>query len=183
MDPKSEEGIFLGYSTTNRAYRVFNLRAKVMMESVNVVVDDIPEKRAIVNEEEDDHPIKINEAPENVTSGPDVVTSGPTLGSNSNTDADDTEVSTPNKGPSIRIQKIHPQDNIIGSPTKGVITRSRKLISNACFISKVEPKNVKEALKDEYWINATQEELGQFKRNEVWNLVPRPEGIKVIGTE
>jgi hypothetical protein len=28
-----------------------------------------------------------------------------------------------------------------------------------------------------------QEELGQFKRNEVWNLVPRPEGINVIGTK
>src|ERR1044072_1473456 len=27
------------------------------------------------------------------------------------------------------------------------------------------------------------EELNQFKRNEVWNLVPRPEGINVIGTK
>ena len=42
MDPKSEEGMFLGYSTTSRAYRVFNTRTKIMMESVNVVVDDIP---------------------------------------------------------------------------------------------------------------------------------------------
>jgi hypothetical protein len=28
-----------------------------------------------------------------------------------------------------------------------------------------------------------QEELGQFKRNEVWELVPRPEGVNVIGTK
>lgn len=41
------------------------------------------------------------------------------------------------------------------------------------FISKSEPKNVKEALKDEYWINSIQEELGQFKRNKGWELVPR----------
>ena len=40
MDPKSDEGIFLGYSTNNIAYRVFNSRTKVMMEYINVVVDD-----------------------------------------------------------------------------------------------------------------------------------------------
>ena len=40
MDPKSDEGIFLGYSTNSRAYRVFNSRTKVMMESINVTIDD-----------------------------------------------------------------------------------------------------------------------------------------------
>lgn len=42
---------------------------------------------------------------------------------------------------------------------------------------------MKEALTDEFWINAMQEELEQFKRNEVWELVPRPEGTNVIGTK
>ena len=28
-----------------------------------------------------------------------------------------------------------------------------------------------------------QEELQQFERNDVWTLVPRPEGINVIGTK
>jgi hypothetical protein len=28
-----------------------------------------------------------------------------------------------------------------------------------------------------------QEELNQFKRSEVWDLVPRPEGVNVIGTK
>ena len=28
-----------------------------------------------------------------------------------------------------------------------------------------------------------QEELGQFKRKEVWDLVPRSEGVNVIGTK
>jgi hypothetical protein len=40
MDPKSDEGIFLGYSMNNRAYRVFNTRTKTMMESINVIIDD-----------------------------------------------------------------------------------------------------------------------------------------------
>ncbi|PNY15185.1 putative LRR receptor-like protein kinase, partial [Trifolium pratense] len=42
LDPKSEEGIFLGYSTNSRAYRVYNPITKVIMESVNVVIDDSP---------------------------------------------------------------------------------------------------------------------------------------------
>ncbi|WJX38809.1 hypothetical protein P8452_26432 [Trifolium repens] len=46
-----------------------------------------------------------------------------------------------------------------------------------------EPKNVKEALTDEFWIEAMQEELNQFKRSEVWDLVPRPSNMNVIGTK
>ena len=35
------KGIFLGYSLNSRAYRIFNLRTKTIMESVNVVIDDL----------------------------------------------------------------------------------------------------------------------------------------------
>ncbi|XP_045799072.1 uncharacterized protein LOC123893185 [Trifolium pratense] len=42
FDLCASEGIFLGYSTNNRAYRVYNSRTKVTMESINVVVDDAP---------------------------------------------------------------------------------------------------------------------------------------------
>jgi len=34
MDPKSDEGIFLGYSTNNRAYRVFNSKTEIVIESI-----------------------------------------------------------------------------------------------------------------------------------------------------
>ena len=40
FDAKSNEGIFLGYSTNNRAYRVYNKCTKTVMESINVVIDD-----------------------------------------------------------------------------------------------------------------------------------------------
>ena len=57
------------------------------------------------------------------------------------------------------------------------------MISNSCFVSKLEPKNVKEALTDEFWIDAMQEELNQFNRSEVWDLVPRPKGMNVTRTK
>jgi hypothetical protein len=40
LDPKSDEGIFLGYFTNSRAYRVYNTRTETVMESINVVIDD-----------------------------------------------------------------------------------------------------------------------------------------------
>jgi hypothetical protein len=41
LDPKSDKGFFLGYATNSRAYRVFNCRTQTMMESINVIVDDL----------------------------------------------------------------------------------------------------------------------------------------------
>ena len=40
FDAKSDKGIFLGYSTSSRAYRVYNLKPKIVMESTNVVIND-----------------------------------------------------------------------------------------------------------------------------------------------
>ncbi|GAA0155190.1 transmembrane signal receptor [Lithospermum erythrorhizon] len=57
------------------------------------------------------------------------------------------------------------------------------LLGQTCFISKDEPKDVKATLLDEHWINAMQEELVQFEKNEVWELVPRPDDHNVIGTK
>ena len=39
MDPKSDKGIFQGYSTNNKVYSVFNTQTQVTMESINGVVD------------------------------------------------------------------------------------------------------------------------------------------------
>jgi hypothetical protein len=41
FDAKSDEGIFIGYALNSRAYRVFNLKTRSVMESSNVVIDDI----------------------------------------------------------------------------------------------------------------------------------------------
>ncbi|GJX86014.1 putative ribonuclease H-like domain-containing protein [Tanacetum coccineum] len=53
----------------------------------------------------------------------------------------------------------------------------------ACFLSQEEPKKVVQALKDPSWIEAMQEELLQFKSQEVWTLVELPNGKRAIGTK
>nr|GFC37432.1 hypothetical protein [Tanacetum cinerariifolium] len=44
----------------------------------------------------------------------------------------------------------------------------------ALTVSRTEPKNIKEAMTDSAWIESTQEELHQFDRLDVWELVDRP---------
>ena len=40
FEAKADEGIFVGYPLTTRAYRVFNLRTRYIVESINVSFDD-----------------------------------------------------------------------------------------------------------------------------------------------
>nr|GEX97368.1 retrovirus-related Pol polyprotein from transposon TNT 1-94 [Tanacetum cinerariifolium] len=44
----------------------------------------------------------------------------------------------------------------------------------------VEPKTYKDALTQSCWIEAMQEELNEFERLEVWEIVPRPDKVMVI---
>ncbi|GJX75275.1 hypothetical protein Tco_0313870 [Tanacetum coccineum] len=48
------------------------------------------------------------------------------------------------------------------------------------FLTSVEPKNYKDALTQACWIEAMQEELHEFERLEVWELVPPPDKVFVI---
>ena len=43
FDSRSNEGIFLGYSSTSKAYRVYNKRTKKVTETVNIVIDESSE--------------------------------------------------------------------------------------------------------------------------------------------
>jgi hypothetical protein len=67
------------------------------------------------------------------------------------------------------VQRDHLMNNILGDIKKGVTTRSR--ITNLCehcsFVSYFEPFKVGDALRDSDWVVAMQEELNNFKRNEV----------------
>ncbi|GJV59355.1 putative ribonuclease H-like domain-containing protein [Tanacetum coccineum] len=110
--------------------------------------------------------------------------------------------------PTLRIHSIHPKSQILGDPKSAVQTRSKvqnksgahALLSHtqkqqrnnhkdqqhclfACFLSQEEPKKIAEALQDDSWVQAMQEELLQFKLQQVWVLVDLPHGMKVIGTK
>ncbi|GJR07210.1 retrovirus-related pol polyprotein from transposon TNT 1-94 [Tanacetum coccineum] len=84
-----------------------------------------------------------------------------------------------------RWTKDHPLEQVRGNPSKPVQTR-RQLATDpemcmfALTVSTAEPKNIKEAMADSAWIEAMQEELHQFDRLQVWELVDKPFGKTVI---
>ncbi|GJY81718.1 retrovirus-related pol polyprotein from transposon TNT 1-94 [Tanacetum coccineum] len=59
----------------------------------------------------------------------------------------------------------------------------RAILGKTTYELLKEPKNVNEALADESWIVAMQEELNQFTANDVWELVPQPRNMIIIGTK
>jgi len=71
------------------------------------------------------------------------------------------------------IQRDHPVDNILGSLRKGVTTRSylANFYQYYSFVSSLEPLKVEQALGDQDWVMAMQDELNNFRRNQVWTLV------------
>jgi hypothetical protein len=50
-------------------------------------------------------------------------------------------------------------------------------------VSSIESKKIDEALKDVDWVNAIHEELNNFKRNQICELVERPKDHNVIETK
>ena len=101
-----------------------------------------------------------------------------------NNESNETNCETIQPNKRIRLLKDHPVENILGNIESVVRTRNQlNNMSNVAFISTIEPKNPKEASSDDSWILAMQEELNQFTRNDVWELVPRPEDKTIIGTK
>ncbi|GJU97652.1 putative ribonuclease H-like domain-containing protein [Tanacetum coccineum] len=134
------------------------------------------------------------EKPENST--PDVNTVRPSINIAS------TNFNTVPSTPYTRINKDYSLGNVIGDVQSGVKTRrmidEQGFISDvnkekthedlqncliACFLSQVEPKKVIQALTDPSWIETMQDELLQFKLQQVWTLVGLPYGKRAIGTK
>ncbi|KAJ0936201.1 putative RNA-directed DNA polymerase [Helianthus annuus] len=103
--------------------------------------------------------------------------------------------------PETRIHDTHSRQNIIGDVQSGVQTRNQlrnnQIVglysairesgeqndwSFAYYVCQVKPKSWKEAMKDDSWVEAMQEELQQFQKLGMWKLVDRPPNYKKIGT-
>ncbi|GJY03658.1 putative ribonuclease H-like domain-containing protein [Tanacetum coccineum] len=105
--------------------------------------------------------------------------------------------------PNTRIHKDHPIKNVIGDVKSSVQTRrttnptseqgflsavyeekshdTMNTCLYACFLTQIEPTSIAKALSDSSWVEAMQEELLQFKLQQVWILVDLPKGKKAIG--
>ncbi|GJV69233.1 retrovirus-related pol polyprotein from transposon TNT 1-94 [Tanacetum coccineum] len=168
FDPKSYEGVFLGYSQNSKAYIILNKHTKKIEESLNVTFDETPppsKTSPLVDDDLDEEAIRETEKKnlENVV---------------------EDETLEIDEIVNIKESRNHPLENVIGNLNQRTLRSQAQNQSNFfCFISTIEPKNVNEALGDESWIVAMQEELNQFVANDVWELVPQPRNMTIIGTK
>ncbi|KAK8930958.1 hypothetical protein KSP39_PZI016350 [Platanthera zijinensis] len=197
---KCFEGIFMGYSSRSRAYRVFNKKTLVVEESINVVFDEgsllncktsslLPEDVGdrLEGLQLDEH---VKDAPPTYVKVSTATPIGDVENQNGANPLEEGDAQEVVEAPDARLLQLrhvrdHPRDQIIGDPRDGVRTRRGTIneILHLSFLSQVEPKKFDEANKDAAWILSMQDELHQFERCNVWTLVPRPQKQNVIGTK
>ncbi|XP_075104577.1 uncharacterized protein LOC142178612 [Nicotiana tabacum] len=193
FDAKSDEGIFLGYSSQRKAYKIYNKRTQYVEESVHVIFNEtLPSGEKSNKDDHDSEPLLVLGDITDMENGKanmmsqmketieyNATSSSPTQeepGTHiTTTEAEervaDTVQSTPQAAergiqgnhsglPSSSINEIqvpnwkhkssHPLDNIITPLDSGVQTRSkaRNSLAFSTFLSQIEPKNIKEVLKD-----------------------------------
>ena len=172
---------------------MYNKHTKMVMESINVVIDDSISEKDI--DDDGEGPIlKKDKGDDNMSQGDDAKKESPekestppisrretrsTQGSSS--PLTPSEVQPPisrhgepstSKKLSSRVTLNHPTNNIIGDLDEGLHLRkglgySVNHVMYICYHAQSEPKKVEEALKDENWVESMHQELHQFVRNNV----------------
>ncbi|KAJ9557496.1 hypothetical protein OSB04_012110 [Centaurea solstitialis] len=182
FDSKSDDGIFLGYSSISKIYRW----ADSFFQIPDIPIAD-PSPQDLPDGFEEDPPIpptKIHTPPLiNATPITQISPTEPDQPTNSE-DFSQTTVSEPTptnllpdpsvneastsgqvyQPPALRWTKDHPIDQVLGNPSSGIKTRRQS--GNVCL-----------------YVSAMQEELAEFIRNNVWLLVPRPRKRTIIGSK
>nr|GFA17655.1 hypothetical protein [Tanacetum cinerariifolium] len=171
LGAKGDIGFFIGYSANSVAYRVYNWRTRKIIETMNVTFDELSE-------------LELTYAPSTIT---------PQRPSERDLDIlfeplhneylGGRPAEAPRAIPAAPVD--HPLEQVIGEPSRLVLTRNQlKTDGDMCIyaltVSIMKPKTVKEALIDPAWIKSMQQELHQFIRLDVWELVPLPNGIKPL---
>nr|GFB82364.1 Gag-Pol polyprotein [Tanacetum cinerariifolium] len=217
MKEKGDECIFVGYSTQSRAYRVFNKRTRVIMESIHVNFDELPQMASDQNSSDlapECQTVALNhdglsptiQRQEKVTQADRTVTTSneldllfslmfdELLNGSSKVVSKSSAVSAAD-APNLRQQYTTPLNNhTTPTPTCQILTIAPTVISfeninqaemyaendqvaNDEFINIF---STLEAMADSMWIESMQEELHQFDRLDVWELVDRPLCTNVI---
>ena len=118
FNSQSDEGIFLGYSSTSKTCRVYNKRTMKVMETVNVVIDESSDSSSEKGIEELTKEI----IPPEPRAVQDIVEQELASPSTPSVVEDSTDISTSpdfesqkEKGSSSRIKQNHPQEDIVGN--------------------------------------------------------------------
>nr|GEZ48780.1 Gag-Pol polyprotein [Tanacetum cinerariifolium] len=210
LSAKCDIGFFIGYSADSCAYRIYNRRAKKIMETINVSFDEISK---MAFEQHSSKPglqymtsgqissrLDLTYAPSTITKQQptegdldllfeamydDYFGGQPSANVENVPPAQEPQVHQTSTASTTIADNDHPLEQVIGEPSRPVLTRNQlrsdgDMCIYALTVSTMEPKNVKEAMTDPAWIESMQEELLQFKRMDVWVLVHIPDNISPL---
>nr|GEX72678.1 Gag-Pol polyprotein [Tanacetum cinerariifolium] len=191
MKPKVDIGVFIGYSEASRWFQIYNRLTKKIMETIHVKFDEL---MAMASEHDCLEPELQRFNNLNTSAEPMNTPSKEDLDNLFDHEAPPIETTYDEQTSLISLKKVgelHQEDSadfddqVIDDPSKPVMTRQRlHMDSEVCMyaltVSTIEPKNIKEAMADYSWIESMLDELNQFERLKVWELVPRPEGKNII---
>nr|GEX08541.1 retrovirus-related Pol polyprotein from transposon TNT 1-94 [Tanacetum cinerariifolium] len=210
LKEKWDIGVFVGYSKESAAFRIYNKRTRKIHESVNVNFDGISKMASKQFSLEPDLS-NLNETRKSSNQLVSQVSEASKkdledlFQKNFDEYFDSSKFmksSTTNVETSINEEVFHEvsesfqeessssllNDDVQQIPEEVILPQtntqsiSNNMIPNVDEVS-IEPANVDEALRDDDWVSAMQEELDQFARLKVWRLVPRPEGKTIIKTK
>nr|GEW89578.1 hypothetical protein [Tanacetum cinerariifolium] len=200
LGAKGDIGFFIGYSADSYAYRIFNRRTKKIMETINVSFDEIS---AMAFEQRSSKPGLQSMTPRQISSGLDLTYAPSTITTQQPTEGeldllfeaiyDDyiggqpsatARTVRPAQEPQVRQTSTTSTTiaDTASTPTNSSshATNIPNTSQDVDELNSQQQQNVKEAMTDPAWIDSMQEEFLQFKRLDVWVLVPTPDNISPL---
>ncbi|WVZ83047.1 hypothetical protein U9M48_030231 [Paspalum notatum var. saurae] len=191
------DGIFLGYASSSRAFRMWILEAKQVVETCEVSFDETMSCTTPAFELSD-----FEDKEGTVDVGDAGATAPAAAPAPSATSSDDDGGSLPTASSSLprqqaqaeagpakdvgEVQRDHPPHRMIGDIHQRVTCSSVNSLAfffHSAYVATFEPQDVSHALSDPNWVNAMHEELENFERNHVWNIVEPPPNCRPICTK
>ncbi|KAL8093845.1 hypothetical protein AgCh_035647 [Apium graveolens] len=189
FDAKSTEGIFLGYSTTSKAYRVYNSVKNKVEESINIAFNESSKNISQIDEDTADlsSHSQMRQSHSDKSSSQD--SPGPSQSSDNfsgSTQASDESSGSPKTPDSVsNVNSVTPLDKSLQAEMRQSLLNETTPIyfqadnSNEEEMSNIQLPKSSRTVKNHPPDN---EELNQFERCDVWELVPPPQDAKIIGT-
>ncbi|GJW37927.1 retrovirus-related pol polyprotein from transposon TNT 1-94 [Tanacetum coccineum] len=193
LNAKADIGIFVRYAPAKKDFRINNRRTQKIIETIHVTFDEMT---IMASEQFGSGPGLQVLTPATSSSGLlyllstsiDQDAPSSSIPSTQDQRAFSNYFSRPSHTPFKLIgrwTKDHPIANMIGDPSRSVFIRKQlKTDVMWCyfdaFLTSIEPKNFKQAMIEPSWIDATQEEIHEFKRLQVWELVSCLDKVMLI---
>ncbi|GKB35095.1 retrovirus-related pol polyprotein from transposon TNT 1-94 [Tanacetum coccineum] len=201
LQPTADIGIFVGYAPSRKGYRIYNKRTRRIMETIHVQFNELNEQMA---------PVQLSIGPTStflmpgqikpphferpVSPAPAVPVLVNSAGTPSSTTIDQ-DAPSPSHSPSSSalqspclhqdvtaestIREDNPFTPVDNDPFINVFAPEPSSEASS-FRDLFKPKNFKSAIIEDCWFEAMLDEIHEFDRLQVWELVPQPDCVMII---